>query len=391
MISDAVSVFGDQIGWIALLWFIMVTTNHSADIGLAALCFGLPGVFLGPIVGNILDRFPQKQIIIAVNLFLGGIFFGIPLLYWFHHLSLPCLMILAIIAGCLTPFVTVGWMVLLPNVVSARYLSAANAINEMILQSALMAGPLAGGMLIASLGAPVAVWLDGLSFLIAVLCILPVKVSQYKQKNVQEHSSLQQKSFWKAIWHGFKYLYAVKAVWWVTIGALCLNFAYGILDVSLPLYIHQELKLSAVFLGNLWMTYFIGSICGAVLAGFIEIPLQKGVLMSFMIIGWGVCFLQMIWLHYLLSSFIIMGLAGFLFGGYSPMARTAVQTLVPKPYQGRVFGLRISLIAIGVPSGSYVSGLFSQWVRPSLLIGMTGIPILILGMLLLFIRGFRTI
>lgn len=383
--ADAVSVLGDEMGWMALLWFVMIMTKQSSDMGLLAFGFGLPGVVLGPVVGNILDKLPQKKVILLANLLLGGIFITIPIIYAVDSLSLTLLLILVVAAGCLTPFVTVGWMVMLPSVVSSKDLSAANSVNEILFQSALMFGPFVGGLLIASIGAPFAVLLDGLSFWIAALLIFPIKESGF------EELPTQRMSFWTDLKNGFKYLFSMKAVWWITIGALFLNIAYGVLEVSLPLYVHHELMTSALIMGSLWMVYFIGSICGAIASGFINLPLRKGSTMAFMVVGWGVCFSSMIWFQSLWASFVVMIFAGFLFGGYPPIARTVVQNRVPSKYQGRVFGLRMSLMALGIPIGSYISGEVDTIMKPSVTMGFAGIGTLVLGLLLFLIRDFRKI
>ncbi|GIM46494.1 MFS transporter [Collibacillus ludicampi] len=387
--ADAISVLGDQIGLVALLWFVMVTTNQSTNMGLLALGFGLPGVLLGAVVGNVLDRWPRKMVLVGANVILGIIFTAIPYLHSIQRLSMVTLMALIVAAGCIIPFITVGWMVMLPNVVSTDDLGIANSINETLWQAASLIGPLAGGVLVTKLGAPVAILLDGFSFLGAALCLLLIKDPQ--PKRIPRETLSNKSSFWLDAWSGFKYLYSTKAVWWITLGALFLNMAYGQLEVALPLFVHHELMSSAVVLGSLWMVYFISSICGAAASGFVRFPLRQGTLMAFMVIGWGVSLLPLIWFHSVWVGYITMALAGFLFAGYIPMARTAVQRLIPAEYQGRVFGLRTSIIGLGVPIGSYLSGIIAQWVLPSSLIGFTGAAIMILGVLLMLIREFRSI
>ncbi|OFW79270.1 MAG: hypothetical protein A2201_07285 [Alicyclobacillus sp. RIFOXYA1_FULL_53_8] len=394
-VADAVSVLGDQIGWVALLWFAMITTGHAGTMGALALAFGLPGVLLGAVVGNILDRTSHKKILVAANLLLGAVFMTIPLLYQMYALPLPVLFVLVVIAGCLTPFTSVGWMVIVPKLVAEDSLGLANSVVETIWNGASLLGPLAGGLLIAKFGAPMAVLADGLSFWLAALCVWLIKEDRMDKARSSagsaEGAAQPRASFLQATWHGFKVLYGLKAVWWITLGAVFINLAYGQLEVSLPLFTHNELSRSAVILGSFWTTYFISSLIGSALSGLLGKNQRTGMLMALMVIAWGFSFVPMIWFHRLWVTYVLLALAGLFFSGFPALARTAVQRLVPREYQGRVLGIRGSMIALGVPMGSYLSGTLGVWMAPSSVIGLTGFFVVFVGFGLLSVRSFRSI
>jgi MFS family permease len=389
--ADAVSVLGDQIGWVALLWFAMVTTKHAGYMGLLGLAFGLPGVLLGAVVGNVLDRTSHKKVLVTANVLLGVVFMAIPLLYQVHALPMFVLFALVLIAGCLTPFTSVGWMVVIPNLVTEDELGPANSIVETIWNGASLLGPLFGGLLIARFGATVAIFSDGLSFWVAALCVFVVKEPKPQLETHESEEPRQRSSFFHDTWDGIKTLYGLKAVWWITLGAVGFNLAYGQLEVSLPLFTHNELASSAVILGSFWTTYFVSSLIGSALSGLTPKGNRSGVIMALMAIGWGLSFVPMLWVHSLWFTYVSVTFAGLLFGGYPPLARTAVQKLVPKEFMGRILGIRGSIIAVGMPVGSYLGGAFGQWFPSSSVIGATGLVVVVIGLLLLSRRSFRTI
>ncbi len=84
-----------------------------------------------------------------------------------------------------------------------------------------------------------------------------------------------------------------------------------------------------------------------------------------------------------------MALAGLLFGGYPPLARTVVQRVVPRNYQGRVLGIRSSVMGVGIPVGSYAGGLFGSIMCSSRVMGLAGCVVLMTGILLFAVRSFR--
>lgn len=389
-VADAVSVMGDQVGWIALLWFLMVTTHHSRYMGLLALAYGLPSVLLGAIVGNILDRMSHKKVLITANVILGFLFMAISVLYQIQALPILLMFLLVLMAGCLTPFTSVGWMVIVPTLVSENELGVANSIVETIWNGASLLGPLLGGYLISKFGATMAVFCDGISFWIAALCVFFVKET-FKIKEAAASKDAPLRLFLKEASEGFKMLFRLKVVWWITLGAVVINLAYGGLEVSLPLLTHNQLAKNAFFLGTLWTTYFISSLIGSIISGFIFRGNKSGILMGIMTFGWGISFIPMIWWPSLWITYTSMIFSGLLFGGFPPLARTTVQRLVPKEFQGRIFGLRGSMIAIGPPMGSYLSGMLGQWMLPSSIIGLMGTVIMCVGLFLISLRHFREI
>ena len=45
--GTGISTLGDQIGWLSLLWFVMLLTKSSLQMGFAGLCYELPSVAVG--------------------------------------------------------------------------------------------------------------------------------------------------------------------------------------------------------------------------------------------------------------------------------------------------------------------------------------------------------
>ncbi|GMA60168.1 hypothetical protein GCM10025859_06080 [Alicyclobacillus fastidiosus] len=287
-VADAVSVLGDQIGWVALLWFATETAKDSVAVGLVGLAYGLPGVILGPIVGQILDCVSHKTVLLIANAGLGAIFLGIPLLYSARGLSSVILLLLVLVAGCITPFTSIGWMIVVPSLVREDELGTANSVVETIWHAASLLGPMVGGILIARFGAPLGVFADGISFWIAAGCLVlwtEQPISETFPPAVAEPS--HKPGFWRDTLDGFQILYGLKPVWWITVAAIILNAAYGQLEVSLPLFTRRELSGSGFVLGTFWTTYFLASLVGAAFCGLVSRQGRNGLWMSLMAVAWG--------------------------------------------------------------------------------------------------------
>jgi len=97
----SISYLGDQFTIIALLWFVLQLTGSGAAVGLVILCFDLPGVVTGAILGRLLDRYQPWLVMGFDNLARAALTAAIPTLYALGWLQLWHVFVLALLAGAL--------------------------------------------------------------------------------------------------------------------------------------------------------------------------------------------------------------------------------------------------------------------------------------------------
>ncbi|MGA8685237.1 MAG: hypothetical protein WB623_12565, partial [Candidatus Sulfotelmatobacter sp.] len=71
-----------------MLWFVLQLTGSGAVVGLVILCFDLPGVVTGAILGRLLDRHQPRLVMGFDNLARAGLIAAIPTLYALGSLQL---------------------------------------------------------------------------------------------------------------------------------------------------------------------------------------------------------------------------------------------------------------------------------------------------------------
>ncbi|MCL6452181.1 MAG: MFS transporter [Alicyclobacillus sp.] len=387
--GTGISTLGDQIGWLAILWFVMLLTKSPARMGLAGLCYELPSVAVGMFVGVLMDRFSRKRLMVLDNVLRGLLFVSIPMLHWAHLLPFWLLCVILLCAGVLSPFTTVGAMAFVPEIVTEDVLSEANAWDETLWQGAYLVGPLIGGILITAIGASFAILADGLSFWACALCLLSIRYSGESTDRAGRNGGSE--SIVANLLGGARVLVSIRLVLVITLIALLLNLAYGQLDVSLPLFVHEELRQSGSTLGMMWTGYGLGAMVGTALVGFVRMDGRQGLWMSVMVAGMGLSLVPMVWVRGMWLPLILMWIAGFCFGPYAPLARTIVQKLVPDDLRGRVFGIRTSIIGMGVPAGTVLCGVMLQMMQPSVWISLTGVAVLVVGVAMLGYGRLRTV
>src|SRR5260370_41222007 len=96
-----ISYVGDQFTTIALLWFVLQLTGSGVALSLVLLCFQLPSMVTGPLLGVILDRW-QPRVVMGIDNCARALLIGvIPVLSWSGMLQLWQISALALVAGML--------------------------------------------------------------------------------------------------------------------------------------------------------------------------------------------------------------------------------------------------------------------------------------------------
>jgi MFS family permease len=171
--AEVVSTTGSQMTWLALPWFVLVTTGSATRmsfvvaaelLGLAAL--GLPG-------GKLLRRLGARQTMLLCDAARGPLMLLLPLLHWAGALSFGVLVAVAVALGALTAPYFAAQRMIVPELLGEdeALVSKASALFQGATRVTLLLGPVLGGVLIASLSAPAVLVVDAATYAVAVVLI----------------------------------------------------------------------------------------------------------------------------------------------------------------------------------------------------------------------------
>jgi MFS family permease len=155
LVAEAVSMTGAQMRWLALPWFVLVTSGSAARMSLVMAASALGVAVLGIPGGSVLERVGARRTMLLSDGLRVPLVLAIPLLHWAGGLSLAVLLALSFVLGALAAPYFAAQRVLLPSLVGedeAR-VSRANALLQAATRGTMLAGPALGGVLIALLGA----------------------------------------------------------------------------------------------------------------------------------------------------------------------------------------------------------------------------------------------
>ncbi|GAB17731.1 putative major facilitator superfamily transporter [Gordonia effusa NBRC 100432] len=171
-VANIVTVIGAQLTVVAVPSQIYQITESSAYVGLTGV-FGLvPLIVFGLWGGALADAFDRRIILVVTTVGL----IGCSALFWVQAvLGLNNVWILLVIFAVQQAFFAVNQptrSAVLPRLLPAKELPAANSLNMTVMQAGAIAGPLVGGVLIPILGYSLLYFVDTISLLTTLWAVI---------------------------------------------------------------------------------------------------------------------------------------------------------------------------------------------------------------------------
>jgi MFS family permease len=173
LVAEIVSVTGSQMTWLALPWFVLVTTGSATKmtlvmaaelVGLGAL--GLPG-------GKLLGRIGARRTMILCDGARAPLMLLLPILHWSGTLTFGALLAVAFLLGAVSAPYFAAQKVIVPELLGEdeQRVSEANALFQGATRVTLLLGPVVGGVLIAAVDAATVLVVDAATYVVALALV----------------------------------------------------------------------------------------------------------------------------------------------------------------------------------------------------------------------------
>lgn len=146
------SMLGDQFTLIALPWLVLQMTHDTLTLGIVLALLGIPRALFMLIGGAVVDRYDPKSVMMITKYINTVLLAVLVVLLLTSSLSLWMIYLIALLLGLSTAFSIPAGTSMLPRVVAADHLQAANGMMLGLRQITFFLGPLMAGGLIALLG-----------------------------------------------------------------------------------------------------------------------------------------------------------------------------------------------------------------------------------------------
>ncbi|HXG76633.1 MAG TPA: MFS transporter [Gaiellaceae bacterium] len=168
--AHTVSVLGDAVTLVAFPTIAVVSLEASPFlVGVLGAAGSAAWLVVSLAAGVWVDRLPRRRVLVAADVVRFGLVASIPAAHVAGVLTVWQLLAVAGLAGVCSVFFSLASTAYVTESVEPDDLTQANARLELTFSAAQLAGPSAGGGLIAVVGAPLAVAADALSFAVSAL------------------------------------------------------------------------------------------------------------------------------------------------------------------------------------------------------------------------------
>ena len=360
---------------------ILVLDATATEVALLGAVEVLPFLLFTLPAGVWVDRLPRRPILVVADLLRALALASIPLAYALDALTLPHLFVVAFVTGVLSVFFDVSYLAYLPSLVERSQLGDANSKLEATRSAAAVAGPGAAGVLVDAITAPLAILVDGVSYLFSAFFVWRIARADRREQYVSPRGNLLpqlKEGLWYVLRHPYLRALTLSAGGW----NLFANVGFGILLV----YVIRTLGLSPAVVGVLIALGGTGSIAGALLAARLAGRFGLGRTMVWPAIAASVSF----FLFPLAprESPEIFLLASMLFGSFFGMVfnvtqLTFRQSITPEHLQGRMNAVVRFMYWGPQPAGFALGGLLAAVIglRPTLFVSAAGATLVFLPLL----------
>jgi len=351
-VANVSSGVANGVVMIAVPWLVLERTDSPARAGLLAALVSLPGIFVSPIVGGLIDRVGRRAIsalsdvlsCLSVLLFVIGEVLG--------TLGFVLIAVFAVLGAVFDPAGYTARKALIPNAAEAAGMSVekANGRHEGFFAVGWMLGPAVGAWCIEAGGPTLAFAVTSGMFLLAAFAVRSMRVREQLAKHHEEHEP-----FFGGLRSGWRVLRSDRPLFVFTIGLTLMSGMYMPIDtVIFPT--HFESLDDAAGLGAVMSAIALGVVLGAFSYGRLAKRLQAPVLLRIVVLGSTAAILPMGFLPSN-SVFVLFALlTGLAWGPFNPLWNSAVQRRIEPSSQGRVYGLQMSLVYAAPPVGQLVVG-----------------------------------
>jgi MFS family permease len=330
-LATAASSLGNWLAVIALQVDIYDRTHSAWWVGELLIANILPAVFIGLLLGPLVDRLSRKRLMIASDLGRLVVFALLP-----FATSAAEVVLLAVVAGIGNAFFRPAVLAGIPNLVSEAELGSANALLQLVEWTATALGPLVGGAIVAASGPNLAYVINAVTFGVSAALVvwIPARLLQSDRPIGRGR--------WSDLAEGYSVVRHSRALVCVLVVWSIVMAASGIVNVAEVFLARESFSAGDFGFGLLWAASGVGLVIGGLAAApLIERSLGTAYVRFLGIFAVGLACTAVapsVWV-----GAVAMVLFGFGNGGAIVANITLVQRAAPDRVRGRAFTLLMSV------------------------------------------------
>ncbi|MBA7653183.1 Enterobactin exporter EntS [subsurface metagenome] len=354
------SLLGSMVVFFVLMFWIADEFRDPMLLALASFLYILMMTICMPFAGVIADRINRKTLILIVDSLQAYVTIILIILFQFGVANIWIVYVFISLRSMFQAFHTPTVNAIIPTMVPKDKLSRINGINFLFIGVVQLLAPFLGATLLLFLSVYTILWVDVITFFIALIPLLMISIPSVKDihKAMNQNEDVEKRSFMQDFKLGLKTLKLIPGLVILIILSMLLNFLIRPLDTLMPLFIIEDHGGTVGHLAFAQMVFTGGMILGAVVTS-----VKKNWNNKIRVIFISLVIALIGYLIFAMAppgSYIILGLGGVILGFNLPIInslyQTFIQTTVPADKLGRVTSIDHALSSAISPIGALISG-----------------------------------
>ena len=346
-LGQLVSGFGSQLTIVGVSYQAYRLSHSTLIVGLVSLA-QLGPLLIGSLIGgSIVDAKDRRKVLLVTQVVLASASLGLAVNATFPHPRLWPLFVLTSAGAAVQGLDWPARKAVVPMLVPPEDLPAALALQQILQQFGMVAGPAVAGLLIASVGLGAVYGIDVATFGAAMLAVL--LLPRLVPTGGGRQAGLA------SIREGLHYLRGQRllaSTFWIDIDAM----VFGMPRAVFPALGTGLFGGGAATVGLLYAAPAAGAFIGSLLTGWVSSVRRQGRAIVIAIVVWGAAISAFGLIPVLWVGLILLALAGAADVVSAVFRNAVLQTTVPEQLQGRMSGVFISVVSGGPRLGDAEAG-----------------------------------
>lgn len=183
--GNAVSAIGDVLYSVAIGYWVYEKTGSSALMGIMSSISMFMVMFVSPFSGSIVDKCSRKAIIVGMDVLRGLIMLIVGALAFTDKLSVPIVLAAAFLASACSVFFSPAVSTLMLDIIPHDDMVRGQSVHSGITSFINLVGKALSGALVAFLGVPLIIVINGISYLFSAATEVFIHVPKTVQQGAK--------------------------------------------------------------------------------------------------------------------------------------------------------------------------------------------------------------
>jgi MFS family permease len=361
-IGQTVSLIGTWMQQVGQGWLALELSNSAFVVGVVAAAGSLPILLFSLYAGVIVDRRDKLRLVTIAQVLLSIEAAALWWLVWSGHITIPALLILALIQGLIGSVEIPARQSLIVDLVGREDVVDAIALNSGGFNLARIVGPSIAAAVIAGAGLAWCFGINALSYIAVIACLAAIRLPKFVPA---ETIGAAREGFQE----GIAYIRSRRDVTGI-MGLIAVYSIFGLQYLTMmPVIARDVLHTDASGYGLLVTLVGVGAVSGALALAALSSRIRRGKLFMWSAFSFAMLLVVFSFVRSAALAGPLLVFIGLTMMINGALANGMLQQIVPDELRGRVMAAYVFVYVGFTPIGSLIAGAVAHAINVQVAIG----------------------